>query len=131
MAHAIDLLVDRAFLLDIGVGARNIGFRLVIIIIRDEIFDRIVREKARELAVKLGREGLVWRHDERRAVRSGNDLRHCKGFARARYAKQPPIPILRIYASDELIDCSRLIASWLVLRDKAKFVAAFRLVGTR
>src|ERR1700750_2150340 len=33
MAHAVDLLVDVGFLLDIGVRARNVGLRLVIIVI--------------------------------------------------------------------------------------------------
>jgi hypothetical protein len=33
MAHAVDLFVDRAFLLDIGVGARHIGFGLVVVVI--------------------------------------------------------------------------------------------------
>src|SRR6202035_108126 len=33
MTHAIDLLVDRAFFLDIGVSARHIGFGLVIIVV--------------------------------------------------------------------------------------------------
>ncbi len=47
MAHAVDLLVDRGFLLDIGVGARHIGFRLVVIVIGDEILDRIVGKEAR------------------------------------------------------------------------------------
>jgi hypothetical protein len=45
MAHAVDLLVDRGILLDIGVGARDIGFGLVVIVIADEIFDRVVRKK--------------------------------------------------------------------------------------
>ncbi len=46
VAHPVDLLVDRGFLLDIGVGARHIGFRLVIIVIGDEIFDGVVRERS-------------------------------------------------------------------------------------
>ena len=33
VAHAVDLLVDRGFLLDIGVGARDVGFRLVVVVI--------------------------------------------------------------------------------------------------
>ncbi len=44
VAHAVDLLVDRGFLLDIGVGARDIGFRLVIVVIRR----RNIRPRCRE-----------------------------------------------------------------------------------
>jgi hypothetical protein len=45
VAHAVDLLVDRGILLDIGVGARHIGFRLVVVVVGDEIFDRVVGKK--------------------------------------------------------------------------------------
>ena len=51
VAHPVDRLVDRAFLLDIGVGARDIGFGLVVIIIGYEEFDGIVGEEAFHLAV--------------------------------------------------------------------------------
>ena len=59
VAHPVDRLVHRAFLLDVGVGARDVGFGLVIIVVADEIFDRIVGEEALELAVELGGEDLV------------------------------------------------------------------------
>ena len=55
MAHAVDLLVDGGFLLDIGVGARDVGFRLVVVVVRNEIFDRVVGEERLELAVELRR----------------------------------------------------------------------------
>ena len=38
----LDLLVDRRILLDVGVGARDVGLGLVVIEIADEIFDRVV-----------------------------------------------------------------------------------------
>ena len=70
VAHAVDLLVDRAFLLDVGVGARHIGFRLVVVVIGDEIFDRVVGKEALELAIELRGERLVGREDQRRAAAS-------------------------------------------------------------
>ena len=71
MAHPVDLLVDRAFLLDEGVGARHIGFRLVIIVIGHEIFHGVVREKVLELAVKLRRQVLFGaRIEGRRCLRA-------------------------------------------------------------
>ncbi len=68
MAHAVDLLVHRGFLLDVGVGARHIGFGLVVVVVGDEILDRVVGEEALELAVELGGERLVGREDQRRAL---------------------------------------------------------------
>jgi hypothetical protein len=53
VAHAVDLLVDGRVLLDIGVGARDIGLGLVVVVVRDEILDRVLREEALELAVEL------------------------------------------------------------------------------
>src|SRR5262249_60035361 len=60
VAHAIDLLVNRRVFLDIGVGARDIRLGLVVVVIRHEILDRILREEAIELAIELRRERLVW-----------------------------------------------------------------------
>ena len=45
VAHAVDLLVDRRFLLDVGVGARDVGLGLVVVVVGDEILDRVVREE--------------------------------------------------------------------------------------
>ena len=35
VAHAVDLFVDLRVFLDIGVGARNIGLRLVVIVVAE------------------------------------------------------------------------------------------------
>ena len=88
VAHAVDLLVDRGFLLDIGVGARDVGFRLVVVVIGDEILHRVVGEEAPELAVELRRQRLVRREDQRRALRRLDHLRHGEGLARAGDAEQ-------------------------------------------
>ncbi len=50
VAHAVDLLVDRRILLDIGVGARHVGFGLVVVIVGDEVLDRVLGEEAPHLA---------------------------------------------------------------------------------
>jgi hypothetical protein len=59
VAHPVDRLVGARLLLDVGVGAGDVGLGLVIIVVADEIFDRVVREEALELAVELGGEDLV------------------------------------------------------------------------
>ncbi len=64
VAHAVDLLVDVGFLLDIGVGARDVGFGLVIVVVGDEILDRVVGEEALELAIELRGQRLVRREDQ-------------------------------------------------------------------
>ena len=69
VAHAVDLLVHRRFFFDEGVGARHVGFGLIVVVVRDEILDRVVREEALELAVELRRQSFVGREDQRRALR--------------------------------------------------------------
>ena len=60
----LDFLVHGGVLLDIGVGRGNVGLGLVIVVVADEVFDRILGEEGLELGIKLGREGLVVGDDE-------------------------------------------------------------------
>ena len=68
VAHAVDLLVHRRFLLDVGVGARHVGFGLVVVVVGDEVLHRVVGEEALELAVELGGQRLVGRQHQGRAL---------------------------------------------------------------
>src|SRR5690349_23077517 len=62
-------LVHARLLLDVGVGARDVGLGLVVIVVADEIFDRVVGEEALELAVELGGQDLVRRDQDRKSTR--------------------------------------------------------------
>ena len=94
MAHPVYLLVDGRILLDERVGLGDIGFGLVIVVIGDEILDIAFREKGFHLAVELRGECLVMRHDERRALRLLDDMRHGEGFARSGDAQQHLVALL-------------------------------------
>ncbi len=102
VAHAVDLLVDRAFLLDEGVRARHVGFGLVVVVIGDEILDRVVGEERLELAVELRRQRLVGREDEGRALRLLDHLGHGEGLARAGDAEQHLVALVPAHAVDQL-----------------------------
>ena len=58
-AHLLDVLVDRAVLLDVEVARRDVRLRLVVVVVRDEVLDGVVREELAELGVELRRERLV------------------------------------------------------------------------
>ncbi len=131
VAHAVDLLVDRGILLDIGVGARDVGFRLVVIVIRDEIFHRVVGEEALELAVELRRQGLVRRQDDRRPLRRLDHLRHGEGFAGAGDAEQHLRAVVAPGALDQILDRGRLVALRRQLGLQLDPHAAFGLVRPR
>ncbi len=115
VAHAVDLLVDRRVLLDIGVGARDIRLGLVVVVIGDEILDRVVREEALELAIELGGQRLVGREHQRRALRRLDHLGHGEGLARAGDAEQHLVALMRVHLRHQLGDGLRLIALGLEL----------------
>ena len=45
----VQLVVDGRFLFDVHVAGRNVRFRLIVIVVADEILDRVVRKKGFEL----------------------------------------------------------------------------------
>ena len=108
--HFLDFGIDREVLLDVGVRRRKVGFRLVVVVVGDEVLDGVLGKEVAEFAVKLGREGLVVAQDERRAVQVGNDVGHRKGLSRTRYTQQRVV--LRAVADrpDDLGDGFRLVA---------------------
>ena len=68
MPQALNLVVDRRVLFDIGVGMGDVGLRLVIIVIRNEVFDGVFREEFPEFAAKLSGKYLVMCQYQCRAV---------------------------------------------------------------
>ena len=88
MPHLIDGVIDRRILLDISVGSRNIGLGLVIIVVGDEILNRIVGKQLAKFAEQLRRQGLVRGHDQGRPLHPGHNLGHGKGLARPGDAEQ-------------------------------------------
>ncbi len=133
MAHPVDLFVYGRILLDIGVRARDIGFRLVVIVIGDEIFDRVFRKKSLHFGVELGRQRLVRCQDEGRALQPLDHLRHGEGLARTGDAQQHLVALrlreraFAAQARDQLLDRGRLIAGRLIVRDQFEALAAFAL----
>ncbi len=116
MAHAVDLLVDRAVLLDVGVRARHIGFGLVVVVVADEILHRVVGKELLHLAVELGRQRLVRRQDQGRLLHRLDHLGHGEGLARAGDAQQHLVALARQHARHQLADRRRLVAGRLVWR---------------
>ena len=125
VAHAVDLLVDGGFLLDIGVGARDIGLGLVVIVVGDEVFDGVVGEERLHLAIELGGQRLVGREDQGRALGAGDDLRGGEGLARAGDAEQHLVGLAVVDAFDEVGDGGGLVAGGLVGGDELERDAAF------
>src|SRR4029077_19674355 len=93
VAHAVDLLVARTVLLDVRVASRDIRLGLVVVVVRDEVLDRVLGKELLELSIELRGKRLVVREDQRRPPRVGDDLRHRHGLARTGHAAQRYVPI--------------------------------------
>ena len=68
VAQPVDLVVDRAVLLDVRVGRREVRLGLVVVVVGDEVLDPVLREQLAELGRELRGEGLVRRQHQRRPV---------------------------------------------------------------
>ena len=86
--QTVDLVVDGRILLDVRIGRGNIRFRLVIVVIADEILHRAVREKLAELGAQLRRKRLIMRNDQRRLLNPLDHAGHGEGFARTGHAQK-------------------------------------------
>ncbi len=102
--EALDLVVDRRVLLDVGVGLRDVGLRLVVVVVRHEVLDRVVRQKLSELIGQLGGEGLVRRHDEGRSLQPLHEPRCGGRLARASRAEEHDVGLTRPDPLLELVD---------------------------
>ena len=88
MAQTVNLVVDGAVLLNIGVCGRDIRLGLVIVVVGDEIFYRIIWEKAAHLGTDLAGQRFIRLQNQRRAIAPGDDVRHRKRLAGAGDAQQ-------------------------------------------
>jgi len=105
-----DLVVDRGFLLNVGVRLRDVGLGLVVVVVRDEVLDGVPREEGLELLVELRGERLVVRQHQRRPVGLRDHRRHGEGLARSRDAQQHLVLVAALEAAHELVDRARLVA---------------------
>ena len=109
--HAVDLVVDGGLFLDVGVAGRDVGLRLVVVVVADEILHRVLRKEAAELLKELRGERLVMGHDQRGPVHRGHDLGHAEGLARPGNAEQHLVLVPAVQSLDELRDGVDLVAT--------------------
>ena len=108
--HLFDMLVDGGVLFDKGVRRGHVGLRLIIIVVRHEVLDRIVGEKLPELAVELRGQGFVMRHHDGRPLQALNHMGHGEGLARTGHAEQRLRRQAGLDAVNQRLDGGGLIA---------------------
>ena len=109
MAQPVDLLVDGRVLLDVEVLAGDVGLGLVVVVVGDEVLDRVVREERPELVAQLRGERLVVGDHERRALDALDDAGHRHRLAGARRAEQGRAAVAGGEALGDAVDRARLV----------------------
>ena len=94
---------------------RHVGLGLVVVVVGDEVLDRVVREELAELAVELRGERLVVRQHHGGALHALDHVGDGEGLARSGDAEQRLVRQALAQALDELLDRLRLIARGLVV----------------
>ena len=87
---------------------------MIIVIVADEVLDRILRKERLEFLIELGRQGLVVGDDQHRHVVVGYQVRHREGLATAGDAHQRLERRPLLDAGGQLVDGLRLIARRLI-----------------
>jgi len=115
VAHAVDLVVDERVLLDVRVRLRDVGLGLVVVVIRHEIFDRIVGKERFEFTEQLSGQGLVGREHQRRPPGIGDQVGDRVRLAGAGDAAQDGVAAPVHDEAREVLDGARLVSAGLVL----------------
>ena len=129
--HLLDVFVDRRIFVDVRVARRNVRLGLVVIVIADEIFHRVVRKEFLEFAVQLRGQRLVRREHQRRFLHRFDDVGDGERLARTGHAQQRLMRETRLKTVDQFLDRVRLIAGRLKGRNELETVGHQALRNSR
>ena len=108
VAQAVDVVVDRRVLLDVEVGLRDVGLRLVVVVVGDEVLDRVPGQELAELVAELRGERLVVGDHERRLLHLLGDPRHRRRLPGAGGAEQRLVAV----AADDRSASAAIACGW-------------------
>ena len=114
------MLVDGRVLFDEEIARRYVGFGLIVVVVRNEVFDGVVREELAHFAVKLRGERLVGRHHDGGHPQARNDVGHGKSLARPRHAQKRLCAVPLAQSFGQLGDGRGLIPCGIELRMQLK-----------
>src|SRR4029079_13766558 len=109
----VDFLIDFGFFFDIQVVPGDIGFRLVVVVVGNEVFDRGVGKEILEFGVELGGQSLVVGHDQGGLLDLGDDIGDGERLAGASRAEQNLVLVAALQALNKLGDGVGLVAGGL------------------
>ncbi len=119
-SKAVKLFVDLRLFFDEEVVARNVGLRLVVVVVADEVRDGVMGEEVAELRVELGSQRLVVGQDEGRPLCLLDNVGDGERLARARRAQQRLELVAAIHPGHQPFDGHRLVARCREVRYQLK-----------
>ena len=118
MPHTVNRVIDRRVFRDVRVSGRDIGLRLIIIVVADEIFHGIGREKHLKFPIELRGQGFIVHDHERRLLHAHDRIGKGKGLPRTRHSKQHLVWEALGKSFRQCINRAGLIPSGLKFRDQ-------------
>ena len=126
MPQTLHILVDGGVLFDVGVRLRNVGFRLVVVVVAHEVLDCVIRKQLFKFVGQLGRECFVRRQHEGRSLHLFNEPRSGCRFTSTCGAQEHDVALPTVDAFGQLFDRCRLVTCRFILRNDLKAcIAAF------
>ena len=126
MAQTFHIVVDVGVFLDIGVGLRYVGLRLIVVVVGNEIAHRVVGHELAEFGAQLRGERLVRLDDERGTLQPFDQPCGGGGFAGAGGAHEHHVVLAVLDARGQFLDGLRLVSGWSVRRfDHKRLVHTF------
>ncbi len=117
---ALNLCIDGRILFNKGVRLRNVGFRLIVVVVGDEKLDRVVGEERLQLGVELRGERLVVRDHQRGLPLLRDHISNSERLARPRHPFQGLETLTLLQPGAECRNRLRLVAGRLIVRNKLK-----------
>ena len=116
----INLFIYRGVLFNVSVCYRQVGFRLVIVVIADKIFHCIMGEKLFEFTVKLGSQSFVVGHDQCWPLYFLDHIGHGVGFPGSGHSQKGLVFFAAVQTTNQFGDGLGLIALRRKIRDDFK-----------
>ena len=103
------MLIDGAVLFDEQIALGHVGLGLVVVVVADEVFHRVLRKELTELAVELRRQRLVGRKHNGSPAQACNHIGHGEGLARAGHTQQGLEHFSRVHPFHQQVDGGGLV----------------------
>ena len=128
VTQALHVLINGRVLLDVRIRLRDIRLRLVVVVIGDEVFHRVVRQQATQLVGQLGGQGFIRRHDQGGALLLFDQPGGRRGLTRTGGAHQHHVALASVEALVQFFDRLRLVAGGFVIANDLELrIRAFDL----